>query len=538
MWVFSTAGCRWLGAAGSLAVTAGGWAAGTLPVRGGAGLWQPHGTGVTVAGSVVASLGLTLLIVAWWQYGRVLRAERAGATGGGSRGGRGGVTGGGSRGGRGGATGGGSRGGRGGGEGAGPGVGGRGPLVTLGWWIAPLLLAPPLYSADVYSYIAQGAMVLEGHDVYGAGPAVLAPGELGHDAAASVGGHWTDTPAPYGPVFLLLAQAVVAVTGGAVVPAVLGMRLVALLALALIAWAVRGLAPEGRRDGALWLAALNPLVIVHVVGGMHNDGLMAGLLLAGVLLAGRRGRWWPVAGGAVIGLAMMVKSPAALGLLFVGIVVARRRGGVAGLAKGLLPGAVAVAVAALASVAAGTGFGWLRTQGVAANIHTALSVTSDLGLGLGLLVADDPDPVKGVVQKLGLLAAGAIVATIAWRVAKGRLDPVLGLGVALLALVALSPMVQPWYALWGTVVVAAAGAWDGRGGQLLAVLCAALTYETAPSGHTPAYGFALAGVVLAAGVFWARRESWGEPAAAPGGAPVPGPRPVPGGAVSPRAPGR
>ncbi|MFD0370364.1 polyprenol phosphomannose-dependent alpha 1,6 mannosyltransferase MptB [Streptomyces sp. NPDC127114] len=496
MWVFSTAGCRWLGAAGSLAVTVGGWAAGTLPVRGGAGLWQPHGTGATVAGSVLAYLGLTLLVVAWWQYGRVLRAGRAAAGGG-----------------------------------AGPGAGARAGVgaaragvglgATLCWWVAPLLLAPPLYSADVYSYIAQGAMVLEGHDVYAAGPAVLGPGELGYDAAASVGGHWTDTPAPYGPVFLLVAQAVVGLTGGAVVPAVLGMRLVALLALALIVWAVRGLAPEGRRDGAVWLAALNPLLLVHVVGGLHNDGLMAGLLLAGVLLAVRRGRW--AVGGAVIGLAMMIKSPAALGLLFVGIVVARRRGGAAGLAKGLLPGAVAVAVAAGASVAAGTGFGWLRTQNVAATIHTALSVTSDLGLGLGLLVADDPEPVKGVVQKLGLLAAGAIVATIAWRVWKERVDPVLGLGLSLLALVALSPMVQPWYVLWGTVVVAAAGAWDGRGGRLLAVLCAALAYETAPSGHTPAYGFALAGVVLAVGLWWARREPWGEA----GTVAVPGPRPVP-----------
>lgn len=275
MWVLSTAGCRWLGAAGSLAVTVGGWAAGTLPVRGGWGLWEPRGSALTVAGAVLAYLGLTLLIAAWWQYGRLLRAgapERVGA--------------------------------------------------TLCWWAAPLLLAPPLYSADVYSYIAQGAMVLEGHDVYGAGPSVLAPGELGWDAAASVGGHWTDTPAPYGPVFLVLAQAVVKLTGGAVVPAVLGMRLVAVGALALIVWAVRGLS-DGR-PGALWLAALNPLLLIHVVAGMHNDGLMIGLMLGGVLLA-VRGRW--VAGSVLVGLAVMVKSPAAVALLFVGIIVARQCGG-------------------------------------------------------------------------------------------------------------------------------------------------------------------------------------------------------------------
>ncbi|MFD8974296.1 polyprenol phosphomannose-dependent alpha 1,6 mannosyltransferase MptB [Streptomyces sp. NPDC059593] len=464
MWVFSASGCRWLGAAGSLAVAVGGWAAGTLPVRGGWGLWEPRGSALTLAGALLAYLGLTLLVAAWWRYGVLL-----------ARGVRDGV------------------------------------LRTLALWTAPLLLAPPLYSADVYSYIAQGAMVLEGHDVYGGGPSVLGPGDLGADAAASVGGHWTDTPAPYGPVFLLLAEVVVKATGGAIVPAVLGMRLIALGALALIVWAVRGLGGgAGGRDGAVWLAALNPLLLIHVVAGMHNDGLMIGLMLGGVLLA-VRGRW--VLGCVLVGLAMMVKSPAAVALLFIGVMIARRDGGARGVVKGLvLPGLVAGAVAVGATLAAGTGFGWLRTQSVAGAIHTALSVTSDLGLGLGLLVADDPDPVKGVVQKLGLAVAVAVILVLAWRAWRGVLDPVLGLGLSLVALVALSPMVQPWYLLWGTVVVAAV-AWRSRAGQVLMVLSAALVYETAPSGRTPWYGFVLAGVVVAVGLVWMRRERWA--AAAP-----------------------
>lgn len=454
MWFFSASGCRWLGAGGSLAVAVGGWTAGTLPVRGGWGLWEPRGSALTVAGAVLAYLGLTLLVAAWWRYGVLL-----------ARGLRDGV------------------------------------LATLACWTAPLLLAPPLHSADVYSYIAQGAMVLEGHDVYGAGPSVLGPGDLGADAAASVGGNWTDTPAPYGPAFLLLAAAVVKATGGAVVPAVLGLRLIALGALALIVWAVRGF---GRGDGALWLAALNPLLLIHVVGGMHNDGLMIGLMLGGVLLA-VRGRW--VLGSVLVGFAMMVKSPAAVALLFIGVMIARG-GGVRGLVKGLvLPGAVAGAVAAGASLLAGTGFGWLRTQSVAAAIHTPLSLSSDLGLGVGVLFTGEPDPVRGVFQKLGLVVALVIIAALAWRSYRGLLDPVLGLGLSLVALVALSPMVQPWYLLWGTVVVAAV-AWRGRAGQVLAVLSAALVYETQPSGHTPWYGFVLAGVVLGLGLLWVRREPW------------------------------
>ncbi|MEU8519602.1 polyprenol phosphomannose-dependent alpha 1,6 mannosyltransferase MptB [Streptomyces sp. NBC_01216] len=515
MWVFSASGTRWLGTVGSLAVAVGGWTAGTLPVRGGWGLWEPRGAAPTTAGTVLALLGLTLLLGAWWQYGRLLA------------------------------------------RGAAPGT--RWALGTLAAWAAPLLLAPPLYSADVYSYLAQGAMVLEGHDVYGGGPSVLGPGDLGADAAASVGGHWTDTPAPYGPAFLVLARGVVALTGGEIVPAVLTLRLVALGTVALIAWAVtaaaRGAgragtgaedapcphtgagapdrpetrarrAGEDRTAGALWLAVLNPLLLIHVVGGLHNDGLMIGLMLGGVVLA-TRGRWVP--GSVLVGLAMMIKSPAAVALLFIGVAMARG-GGARALVKGLLlPGLVAAAVAAGATLAAGTGFGWLRTQSVAGTIHTALSVTSDLGLGLGLLLADDPEPVQGVVRNLGLLLALAVIAALAVRVLRGRTDPVLGLGLALLALVALSPMVQPWYLLWGVVVLAPV-AWHTGLGRFLAVLAGALTFETQPSGHTPAHGFVLAGAALALGLMWMRREPWPPPPVTADGS-APGESVMPGGAV-------
>ncbi|MFJ6849257.1 polyprenol phosphomannose-dependent alpha 1,6 mannosyltransferase MptB [Streptomyces sp. NPDC091271] len=458
----TTGGCRRLGAAGSLAVALGGWAVGTLPAHDPWGLWVPHGPAVTAVGYALAYGGLTVLVVAWWLHGR-----------------------------------------------AGASV--RDTLVTLAWWTAPLVLAPPLHSADVYSYIAQGAMVLEGHDVYEAGPSVLDPGGPGGDAAASVGGHWTDTPAPYGPFFLVLARGVAWATGGTIVPAVLGMRLIALGALVLIVWALRNLAREHGRDesSALWLGALNPLLLIHVVGGVHNDGLMTGLMLAGVLLA-LRGRW--IAGSALVGLAMMVKSPAAVALLFVGIVVGRATSGpvVRRVAKGLLaPGLVAGAVVVGVTFLGGTGFGWIGTQSVAGRIHTALSVSSDLGLGLGellrLLAGTDPDPVKSAVQNLGLLVALVLIARLAWQATTGRTEPVPALGLALLALVALSPMVQPWYLLWATAVLAATMS-GGRAVAAVTVLSAALVYETQPKGSTPPYGFVLAAVVCVAGLVLLRRE--------------------------------
>ncbi|MGA1595779.1 MAG: polyprenol phosphomannose-dependent alpha 1,6 mannosyltransferase MptB, partial [Candidatus Nanopelagicales bacterium] len=47
-------------------------------------------------------------------------------------------------------------------------------LVTvLVAWVAPLVLAPPLFSRDVYSYFAQGRVVDSGQDPYETGVAVV-----------------------------------------------------------------------------------------------------------------------------------------------------------------------------------------------------------------------------------------------------------------------------------------------------------------------------------------------------------------------------
>ncbi|MFD7748921.1 polyprenol phosphomannose-dependent alpha 1,6 mannosyltransferase MptB [Streptomyces sp. NPDC059698] len=475
MWALSAVGYRRLGAAGSLGVVGGGWFAGKLPVHDPWGVWVDHGSAVKAAGAALAYVGLTVLVVAWWQYGRSASTTRE-------------------------------------------------TLVALAWWTAPFLLAPPLYSADVYSYIAQGSMVVEGHDVYTLGPSALDPGGIGGDAAASVGNHWRDTPAPYGPLFLLLSAAVAWTTGGTIVPAVLALRLVALLSLALIVWALRRLAREhGRSESrALWLGALNPLLLMHVVGGVHNDGLMIGLMLAGVVLA-LRGRW--ITGSALVGLAMMVKSPAAVSLLFIGVLVHAAATGPRWRrwAKGLLgPGLVACAVAGGATLISGTGFGWLHTQGVAANIHTALSATSDLGLGLGelahLFLDVDADPVKSAVQTLGLAVAIGLILVLARRAMRGGITAAHALGLSLLLLVALSPMVQPWYLLWGMAVVAATEQY-GRLSAVLTVLSAALVYETHPMGATPPYGFVLAGFAVLLGVLTIRRAP-----VVPPGALLPGQR--------------
>ena len=52
-------------------------------------------------------------------------------------------------------------------------------------WVIPLALAPPLFSRDVYSYLAQGTILHLGLNPYHRAPAILAGLHHGHTLAAT-----------------------------------------------------------------------------------------------------------------------------------------------------------------------------------------------------------------------------------------------------------------------------------------------------------------------------------------------------------------
>jgi alpha-1,6-mannosyltransferase len=358
---------------------------------------------------------------------------------------------------------------------------------TLMLWVLPLLIAPPMYSRDVYSYLAQSEISLQGLNPYKVGPA---PGlGLDHVFTLSVPNMWRETPAPYGPLFLWIGQGISALTGENIVAAVLCHRLVVLLGVGLIVWAVPRLA---RRCGvaevsALWLGAANPLLIMHLVAGIHNEALMLGLMLAGTEFAlrgvnaagpllpkpwawpqGRDGwaRWLPMAnlllGIVLITLSSQVKLPSLLALGFVAMALACRWGGTfkAFLIAGGSLTAVSVAVMALIGWASGLGFGWLFTLGTANVVRSWMSLPTLLALGTGqvgilLGLGDHTTAVLGLTRAIGVFTIGIIVSFLLLAVLRGRLHPVGGLGVALGMTVLLFPVVQPWYVLWAVIPLAA-----------------------------------------------------------------------------------
>ena len=82
-----------------------------------------------------------------------------------------------------------------------------------------------------------------------------------------------------GPLFLGLGRALATVTGDRVVTTVLAMRLLAVVGVLLTANYLPRLARAAGGDPpiAVWLGLANPLVLMHLVAGAHNDALMIGL---------------------------------------------------------------------------------------------------------------------------------------------------------------------------------------------------------------------------------------------------------------------
>lgn len=370
---------------------------------------------------------------------------------------------------------------------------------TILAWSLPFVATAPLFTQDIYSYLAQGSIAAQGLDPYSGGPADL----LGVDdpLARSVPLVWSHSPAPYGPVAVGIAALIYRLTGDTVGTAVVLHRLVAVLGIVLAAWAMVRLARRCgiRPQATLWLGVLNPLVPLHLIGGLHNEALMMGLLLAGLelsltatdrftTLSPRRRIAVGAAGIMLISCAGMVKVTAFLGLGFAGVALARYLGGrfrdLLTAAGVFLAGSVAVVL--LFSLGTGLGLRWISVQGGAADVVSWMSVISDVGVlsgtvGERLGLGDHSDVALGLARTVGLCIGAFWVVRMLWAAYRGRIHPVGGLGVATFFLVVFFPVVHPWYLVWAVMPLAA---WADRAGfrVAVAVISTVLSFFVLPRG--------------------------------------------------------
>jgi alpha-1,6-mannosyltransferase len=332
---------------------------------------------------------------------------------------------------------------------------------TAAAWCLPLLFTRPLFSGDVHSYLAQGVIAATGLDPYRLGP--MAALGANSPVTQQVSEYWQNTAAPYGPVWVAISRTIARVAGGNLPVTLLLNRLVELVGVVLIAWALPRLA---RRMGvspgiALWLGLLNPLVLWHVVGGAHNDGLMIGLVLAGteIALAGLAVPSRLLTGLALLTVAANIKIVAVAAICCVGAELARRSGRTVGRGAVVMLGVLAGFVLLSLAIAAvtGLGVGWVGTLGASAQLHSWLAPTNQLGFLIGALSgAHITSTAISVTIQVGAVLGAISGAGMMWAIFRGRLNPLTGLGFVFAAMLVTGPVVQPWYLLWAILPLAAA----------------------------------------------------------------------------------
>ncbi|HWB36564.1 MAG TPA: polyprenol phosphomannose-dependent alpha 1,6 mannosyltransferase MptB [Rugosimonospora sp.] len=332
---------------------------------------------------------------------------------------------------------------------------GRRVYATAALWLLPFLAAPPLGSRDVYAYACQGAVYHAGHNPYAEGVAALPCPWVG-----SVSTIWRDTPAPYGPLFLMIAGAAVAI-GGTLAATIAVLRAVALLGVLLAAVSLPALARHANvaPERAGWLALACPLVGIHLIGGAHNDALMLGLLLAGLAVitlrptgAGPAERAAVLlAGGVLLGLAASVKASAAVAVPFAALLALRGGYSPRALLRdgGWVVGGAVATLLAVTGVS-GLGFGWLR--GLSSSGASVQWTAPSTAIGMTIDLFHPGFDAVPATRAVGLALLVVVLALLWWRT-RTR-DALHATGLALAATVALAPVFHPWYATWPLFVLA------------------------------------------------------------------------------------
>ncbi|PQZ87337.1 hypothetical protein CQ018_17950 [Arthrobacter sp. MYb227] len=311
-------------------------------------------------------------------------------------------------------------------------------------WSIPLVFSFPILSKDVYSYLGQGRLMHAGLSPYKDWVSQL-PGWFAQGSDSL----WAESSSPYGPLFLMYARITYFLSAGVPEYGVAMMRLVAVAGVLLCVYAIPRLAVHTGGDGAwaLWISVANPLFLLNMIGGVHNDGLMIGGVLLGFLLVYNRRH---VLGVLVAALAIAIKPIVVLVLPFLGLaMVARDAKFSTKIRAWLLTGAVAGALLAFLGWTSGLWFGWISAMANAGGAAFPYAPVGLLGMLIGWVTSffgADLHTVSGIVFSLFRLGSLALIFWLAIRKPAG--PPLLYAGYGLGAAVVLAPIIQPWYLLW------------------------------------------------------------------------------------------
>ncbi|AXE38094.1 Alpha-(1-_6)-mannopyranosyltransferase A [Acidipropionibacterium virtanenii] len=330
------------------------------------------------------------------------------------------------------------------------------PWAVLGVWGLPFLLAPPIFSHDAYSYAAQGWLVVNDISPYDGYPGLL-PGAF----ADQVSQEWRYTKTPYGPLAIQIQHLMVNLVGQNPYWSAVAMRIPAVLGVILIGVLLSRIARRTGHDPyfAAWFGTLNPILLIDYVGGAHNDSLMMGLMVLGLLVATLAAPSW-IPAALIVGVAASIKQPAfmaALALPFLRHPMTSWRWAQLRPALGRMIASLALSVGSFSLVSwlTGLGFGWYHAVDVPGMVIT-VSPSTLIGLGarqiLNLFGATGAavGAIK-VSQTIGLLCGLVVVAVIAVKELPRRPLTFLAWGYLIVTLAA--PALHSWYVMWGALLL-------------------------------------------------------------------------------------
>jgi alpha-1,6-mannosyltransferase len=341
-----------------------------------------------------------------------------------------------------------------------------------------VLTLPLLFSRDVYSYAYYGRI----WTTYGANPYVLTPSVFPRNSLYPLTWPgWRGTPSVYGPLFTWVSVVTTGVLQSvqSVVRGFQVLAAVASIGTMLVVWRlVQRVRPE-RAVFAVAVIGLNPIVVYQVVGGGHNDMLVAFFVACAISFVFARR---DLAAAMCLGLGMSVKASAVVPLVLLAVAIAantdpERRARV--LAKyAVVVGGVWLFLAAPFLQSTNPTLGMFELSGHdsgKAPGQLLVHALTWVGTSLAGPAAEKPAMILAHVLLFGLTIAGVwMIARRIWADPSARRPTAQAAawGWALITVILLAPMLGAWYLVW---VLPLAWALPRVARRTLVILCLAFT---------------------------------------------------------------
>jgi hypothetical protein len=313
----------------------------------------------------------------------------------------------------------------------------RPQLLIAGSLIAVLgmMLLPPVGSQDLLDDAVYGRIAAQGYSPYKETPKAYHQ-RTGDPLALYATKRWERDPSPYGPLMTVTQEAASKLGGDSVTRTMFWLKVWNALAFLAVALALDRLfrSDPARQTRAHLLWTANPLMLLAVMAGGHNDVIGTVFALLAVAVFRRADFMSGLLAGVLVGTAIVLKAPFALVGLGLAIAAIRSPRALAGLALGgtavVLPTYAMAGKLAITSV--------ISESGRAFSTYQPWQLVARFAPSFGTLSRTDT---------VALAFSAVLAAFLLWRMPRGPAEfpavrPALTL---MLAWLILSPQQRTWY---------------------------------------------------------------------------------------------